>query len=140
MGPGEDDLGTLRDLLDLADKGPDPLSPFVGFLEDLFRNGDDPFGAPQIHDDVSTFEPLHETVGQLPFLGVILIVDVVPLRILHTLDDDLFGGLNGDPAEGAGFDLDAQTVTRFRLLIEGASAPPPGRPGFRDPEPSPSPS
>ena len=101
-------------------KGPDPLSPLVGLLEDLFRHGDDPFGPAQIHDDVAALEPLHETVGQFALLVVVLLIDIVPLGILHPLDDDLLGGLHGDPAEGAGFDLDAQAVSRFRFLIEGA--------------------
>ena len=52
---------------------------------------------------------------------MILLIDVVALRILHSLDDDLFGRLNGDPAEGARFDLDAEAVARFRFLIQGAS-------------------
>jgi hypothetical protein len=114
-------LGALGDLLDLADEGPDPLSALVGFFEDLLRNGDDSFSPTQIHDDVAAFEPLHESVGQFPFFYVVFLVDIVPFRVLHPLDDNLFGRLNGNPAEGARVDLDAETVPRFRFLIEGAS-------------------
>jgi len=67
MGPGEDDLGPLRDLLDVADEGPDPLSPLVGLLEDLLRNGDDPLGATQVDDDVAPSNRCTKPLANSPF-------------------------------------------------------------------------
>ena len=60
------------------------------------------FGAAHVHDDVRTFDALHDAIDQLADARVELVVDCVALGFAHFLQNHLLGGLRCDAAQHVG--------------------------------------
>ena len=99
VGPAEDDLDPLADLADVEDDRPDPLAGVVALAGDLLAAGQDAVGLAEVDDDRPALEPLHGAGDQLAALVLELVEEAVALGLADLLDDDLLGGLGGDPAE-----------------------------------------
>src|SRR4051812_2896428 len=99
MGARQEDLGT-------AGFGPyviDVRAYAVAVLEVLARQQlvapQDRFGPAQIDRDIAIFDPLDQAVDDLADAILVFLELALPFGLADLLDDDLLGGLGGDPAE-----------------------------------------
>ena len=75
----------------IQDIRPDPIATPIGFFGDLFAHRHNPFSLPQINNDVAAVDALHNTIDQISFAVDETGVNGIFFRILHFLNDDLFG-------------------------------------------------
>ena len=101
-------VGWVRDRKICGPRGFGPyvvdVRPYaVAVLEVLARQklvaAQDRFGPAQIDRDVAVFHALDQTVDDFADAVLVFLELALPLGLADLLDDDLLGGLGGDPAE-----------------------------------------
>ena len=99
MGSGEEDLGPAILAADVGDDRAGAVADAKHLARDLLVAADDALGAAEIDDDVAKLDALDDSGDDLS--GPLLEFLILPLAlgIADLLEDDLLGGLGGDPSE-----------------------------------------
>ena len=125
MGPGHDDLGPPVAAADLHHVDPDQVALVVELALDLLVVGQVGVGAVVALADADGHipgvgvDPQDGAGEDLMLLGGELVEDHAPFGFPDALDDDLLGGLGGNPAEGLGLDLLVDQVAQLALGVDG---------------------
>src|SRR4029453_11096906 len=98
----QDDLRTLRAVIDALDDGANPLTRRIAFRPRLLLPGQHGLDTADFHDEVAILKAFDRAVDHFSNAIVVLGVDVLALRLADLLEDDLFGGLSRDPPEHIG--------------------------------------
>ncbi len=117
MGTGEDDLGSASRFVDIHDVGDDSVTRPERLARHLVAHREHRFGASEIDDDVAALEPPDDPRNELALAVLVLIEDVVALGLAHPLQDDLLGGLGGDPAEPLPGAVELQELAELGVLL-----------------------
>jgi hypothetical protein len=96
--------------------GPDAVADGVVLRARLFLARQLGLDAAQLHDDVAVLEPLDDAAHHFADTVAVLGVDVVALGLADLLEDDLLGGLRGDPAQVLGRARELDLHVDFRFL------------------------
>ena len=114
----DDDARALAVGLDLGDHGLDPHAVVVALAVDLLRAGQQGLDAfAQLDERVAVVGLLDDPGDQLADAVLELLVHHHPLGLADPLQNDLLGGLGGDPAEVVGGD-----VVGLDLVLVGGEA------------------
>ena len=100
---------------------PNPITAPIGFSGDLFANRHNTFSMTQINNDVTAVYALHNTIDRVTFAIGETGINGIFFRILHFLNDDLFGRLSRYSAEGGGVHFCTEAVANFAFRIQFAS-------------------
>ena len=112
---GDDDARALAVGRDLGDDGLDPHPVVVALAVDLLRAGQQGLDAvAELDERVAVVGLLDDPGDQLADAVLELLEHHHPLGLADPLQDDLLGGLGGDPAEVLGGDVD-----RLDLVLVG---------------------
>ena len=84
---------------DLLDDGLDARAVVVALAVDLLGPRQQRLDAPELDERVAVVGLLDDARDQLADAVAVLLVHHVPLGLADALQDDLLGGLRGDPAE-----------------------------------------
>ena len=103
---------------DIQNQGTNPITAPVGFFRNLFTHRQNPLCVSQVDDDVSTVDALADTVYNLSLASDKVRIDRILFRILHLLDDHLFGGLRGNSSEGRRIHFCADAVPGLTFRIQ----------------------
>ena len=99
MRARDDQLRTLRVLVDLHQIHLDALPGPVALGGHLLAGGHHRFGLVQLDDHRTRVRSLDDAIHHLALPVGVLLVDGVPLVVANLLKNDLLGGLRGDTAE-----------------------------------------
>ena len=99
MGARQEDLRAARLLAHVVDIGAHALALAEALAREQLVAAQHGFGAAQIDDDIAVLDALDEAVDDFGHPVLELEVLALPLGVADLLDDDLLGGLRGDPAE-----------------------------------------
>ena len=99
MAAGEDDLDAAALLADLQDGGPDALVHAVLLAGDHLAAGQDRLGVAEVDGGHAVVDAGDGAGDDLAADGLVLVVQLVPLRLADLLDHHLLGGLGGDAAQ-----------------------------------------
>ena len=118
VGAAEEDLRPPI----LADDAQDDRADPVADPEQLARNlrvaADDALGAAEIDDDMAELDPLDDAGDDLAAALLELLILPLALGVADLLEDDLLGGLGGDPAELDRRQRIDDEVAELRVLLE----------------------
>ena len=118
MGAGQHDLKARGRLDDLVNQGPNTIIRVVDLPGRLVLLGQNPFGLPQIHEDVAVALPLVVADDHLTDLLFELRVQRVSLDLPQRLPGLLLGTLHGTAIELLRTDLDEQLIADLAFLVE----------------------
>ncbi len=118
MGARDDDLGALGRHLHFGDIDTGAVALPIIFPGNLLPVRKESLCATQVDNEIAPLEAAHDPVDQLPDAILELVEDPFALSFANLLDDYLFGGLSGDPAEVTGFHLHAERITDFDLGVD----------------------
>ena len=99
MGAAEEDLRAAGFFADVVDVGADAVAVAEGFAWDQLVASEQSLGAAEFDHHVAVLGALDGAVDDLADAVLELVVLLLALVFAHALDDDLLGGLGGDPAE-----------------------------------------
>ena len=118
MGAAKDDLRSTRFSIHIEHQGPYAIAPPVGFSGHLLPVGDNSLSPTQVNRNTPSIEALNDAVDDLANPVFVVLVDHLPLCILHFLDDYLLGGLSGNTTKGVGVQLDSETIAELTVRIQ----------------------
>ncbi len=107
-------------LIDQPDHAAHAVAHRVTFQARLLLLGQLGFGLAEIENVLGAFHALDRAVDQLAGAPGVLVVDGFALGLAHLLQDDLLGGLGGDPAQLVGVLRDADFRARFGIRLDSA--------------------
>src|SRR5205085_3608852 len=99
VGAAEEDLRAARFAADRHDQRADAVADADHLARDLLIATDDAFGAAEVDDNVTELDALDDAGDDLGDPILELFILTLALGIADLLEDDLLGGLGGDPAE-----------------------------------------
>ena len=99
VGARQEDLRAAGFAADRHDQRADAVADADHFARDLLVAADDALGAAEVDDDVAELDALDDAGDDLAGAVLELFILALALGVADLLEDDLLGGLGGDPAE-----------------------------------------
>ena len=99
VGARQEDLRAAGFAADRQDQAADAVADADHFARDLLVAADDALGAAEVDDDVAELDALDDAGDDLAGAVLELLILALALGVADLLEDDLLGGLGGDPAE-----------------------------------------
>ena len=118
--PRDHHARTFRRLVHNPDHTPYAVAHAVAFEAGLLAFWQARFGLAKIHHQIQTFHAFNRRVDQFADAVGILAVNRIPLRFPNLLENHLFRGLRGDPAQSVGRLRNPDHGTDFGARIDAA--------------------
>ena len=99
VGAAEEDLRPAILAADVGDQRAGAVADAHDLARDLLVAADDALGAAEVDDDMAELDALDDAGDDLAGAVLELLILALALGVADLLEDDLLGGLGGDPAE-----------------------------------------
>ena len=99
VGPGQDHLRPLGCAKNVYQIGADGISLTVALFSNLLLEGDNSLRAAKVNQNIAMADLLDGAADDFSESILVILVDLLPFGFPNSLDQDLFGGLNGIPTE-----------------------------------------
>ena len=99
MGARHENLRTPGLFAHVDDIGANPIAIVKVFARNAFVPAQQGLGTAKVYDHVAVFDALHKTVDDLAYPVLVFVVLASTFGFTDFLNDNLLGGLRGDPAE-----------------------------------------